>query len=261
MFASVLSEAIRNAAGRALEPHYPGLATALRHALYRVGADVTTSVARRPCLVVAPHPDDETLGAGVTIMRKVEAGTPVRVLIATDGSKSPPGDPERVAAMRTAELGAACKELGLPSDAVERLPFVDAELERAEEALVSAIADAVARFEPDEVLSTSETDPHEDHAALGRATRIAVSGRSTRLLAYPVWQFDRPPRLLRMLVRSGRPELVRTEGYLARKRRAIAAFDSQLAPVPNPDGLEPSFVAHFEGAYETFFPVPPLDRW
>ena len=38
-----------------------------------------------PVIVVAPHPDDETLGCGATIMQKLAAGTPVHVVIATDG--------------------------------------------------------------------------------------------------------------------------------------------------------------------------------
>lgn len=255
VFGPVLSEAVPGAAGRLLEPCYPALATCLRRAMYALGADITNSVARRSCLVVAPHPDDETLGAAVTIMRKLAAGTPVRVLIATDGSKSPPGDPAKIAALRREELRAACNELGVSEHAVEQLPFVDAELETAGETLVAAISDVVARFEPDEILVTSDTDPHEDHAALAAATRRAVSGKDLRVLAFPVWQFDRPPRLLRMAWRSGRPEIVSTDGYLGRKQRAIAAYDSQLAPLPNPDGLTPSFLQHFEGPFEIFFPV------
>jgi len=250
--------AAREAAGNVLGPTYPVLATTLRRLVYRVGADVTNSVARRPCLVVAPHPDDETLGAAATIMRKRDAGTPVRVLIATDGSKSPPGDPAAVAALRTVELRSACVLLGLSGADVIQLPFVDAELDGDEDALTDAIAECVAEFRPADVLTTSETDPHDDHAVVGVATRRAVSGTDVRLLAYPVWQWDRPPRLVRMMWRSGRPELVRSDGYLDRKREVIAAYHSQLAPIAGAagaEGLEQAFLRHFEGPFEIFFPV------
>ena len=257
MFATVRAEAARQAAGTVLEPLYPALATALRHALYRVGADVTTSVAERPCLVVAPHPDDETLGAAATIMRKLAAGTPVGVVIATDGSKWPPGDPASVARVRTEELRAACRVLGLSGEDVTQLPFVDAELDGRGDALVAALADVVARFRPREVLTTAETDPHDDHAKVGAAVRRALSGTGVRLLTYAVWQWDRPPRLVRTLWRSGRPELVRTDGYLDRKREAIAAYRSQLAANGGSEGLEPAFLRHFDGPFEIFFPVPP----
>ena len=56
-------------------------------------------------------------------MRKVDAGTPVHLVVATDGSKSPVGDPAAVTALRTSELRAACAVLGLPEADVTRLPL------------------------------------------------------------------------------------------------------------------------------------------
>jgi len=50
-----------------------------------VARDDTATSAARSALVLAPHPDDETLGCGATILRKRAAGTPVHVLIVTDG--------------------------------------------------------------------------------------------------------------------------------------------------------------------------------
>ena len=241
----------------ALTPLNPVLNLAVRSALVRTGADVTDVTGRRKCLVVAPHPDDETLGAGATIMRKVDAGTAVHLVVATDGSKSPPGDPGEVAALRSTELRAACSVLGLSESDVTRLPFVDAELAGTEEALAAAIAEAVAAWQPVEVLVTADNDPHEDHALVGAATRRALAGTGIRLLTYPIWQFDRPTRLLRQLRRGMRPELVRTDGYRERKRRAIGAYGSQMASRDDdPEGLRPSFLLHFDGPYELFFPVP-----
>ncbi|MGD0378729.1 MAG: PIG-L deacetylase family protein [Acidimicrobiales bacterium] len=242
----------------ALEPLNPALRTMVRGALFRTGSDVTEAAARRPCLVLAPHPDDETLGVGATIMRKVDAGTPVHLVVATDGSKSPVGDPVEVAALRTGELRAACGVLGLSDGDVTRLPFVDAELARSDGTLVAAIAEVVAAWRPAEVLVTGEDDPHEDHAVLGAATRRALAGTGVRMLTYPIWQFDRPVRLLRYLRRGGRPELVRTEGYRARKREAMLCYPSQMAARnDDPEGLRPNFLPNFEGPYEMFFPVDP----
>ncbi len=232
----------------------------MRRVLSRTGVDVTDASSRRACLVVAPHPDDETLGAGATIMRKIRAGTPVHLVVVTDGSKSPPGDPAEVTALRSAELDAACDILGLSERDVTRLPFVDAELSGQEEALTEAIAAVVAAVGPEEVLVTAENDPHEDHAVVGAATRRALAGTGIRLLTYPVWQFDRPVRLWHEW-RRGRPELVRTDGYRERKRRAVAAYPSQMAARnDDPEGLRPNFLPNFDGPYELFFPVlvPPV---
>jgi LmbE family N-acetylglucosaminyl deacetylase len=244
----------------ALVPINPALKAAVRRALYRTGTDVTDASSRNPCLVLAPHPDDETLGVGATIMRKVRAGTPVHLVVATDGSKSPPGDPGEVTALRSAELRAACAVLGLTEADVTRLGFVDAELVGNEEALAGAIAEVVTLRQPVEVLVTGEDDPHEDHAVLGAAARRALTGTGVRMLTYPIWQFDRPTRLVRHLRRGLRPELVRTDGYREAKRQAVAAYPSQMAADnDDPEGLKPSFLPNFDGPYEMFFPVP-LDR-
>src|SRR5271166_3569230 len=44
---------------------------------WRGAEDMTFQMATRSCLVLAPHPDNETLGCGATIMRKLAAGTRV----------------------------------------------------------------------------------------------------------------------------------------------------------------------------------------
>lgn len=251
----------RVALGNALEPFNPTLAVVMRAALACVGTDVTAATTARSCVVIAPHPDDETLGAGATIMRKVDAGTAVHLVVATDGSKSPTGDPAAVAATRAGELASACAVLGLSPGDVTRLPFVDAELDGGDDTLVQAIAEVVLAQRPDDVLVTAETDPHEDHAALGAATRRALAGTGIRLLAYPIWQFERPARLVRQWRRSGRPELVSTRGYRERKAQAVATYPSQVAAVDDAvEGIKPSYLRNFRGTYELFFPVAVDDR-
>jgi len=63
------------------------------------------------CLVLAPHPDDESLGCGGLIAACCAAGRPPVVAVLTDGSGSHPGSrafpPTRLAAIRKAEVTAA----------------------------------------------------------------------------------------------------------------------------------------------------------
>ena len=47
------------------------------------------SSAQDRLLVVAPHPDDETIAAGGLIQSALHAGAAVRVLFATDGDNNP----------------------------------------------------------------------------------------------------------------------------------------------------------------------------
>jgi LmbE family N-acetylglucosaminyl deacetylase len=253
----------RQSLDHAIEPAKAPLAKLMGRALRAMSNDVSASVGSESCLVLAPHPDDETLGCAVSIMRRLEAGSPVHVAVATDGGKWPPErDPAANAAIRRAELDEAADVLGLPPSAVIHLGFDDSGLALVEESLTEAISDLVRSFRPDQVLATDVHDPHGDHAALARASRRALSGSRTRLLAYPVHQWHRPGSLLRTARGSGRPETVRTNAFLDRKRRAIAAFRSQLAVLddhedsgPAADGLTPSFLANFTGAREIFFPI------
>ena len=76
-----------------------------RRELQRRAVDETLGAAGRSCLVLAPHPDDETLGVGALIARKRAAGTRVRVLVVTDGRGSHVSsvlDPDALAAVRRA---------------------------------------------------------------------------------------------------------------------------------------------------------------
>ncbi|HEY0069498.1 MAG TPA: PIG-L family deacetylase, partial [Chloroflexia bacterium] len=71
-------------------------------------------------LVVAPHPDDETLGCGGAIARHVEAQDRVCVLIVTDGASSRAGGRGRgeIRKLRESEATAAMRVLG-PLDLVQ----------------------------------------------------------------------------------------------------------------------------------------------
>lgn len=90
-------------------------------------------------LVLAPHPDDEVLGAAGVIQRCVELGLPVRVAFLTSGDfnewsftlhrRRPALSPEavrRTAAVRQREALAAAAELGLEEHQVVFLGYPDA---------------------------------------------------------------------------------------------------------------------------------------
>jgi LmbE family N-acetylglucosaminyl deacetylase len=48
--------------------------------------DFTSQTATRSCLVLAPHPEDETLDCGATVLRKLAAGATVHVVTAADAA-------------------------------------------------------------------------------------------------------------------------------------------------------------------------------
>ncbi|GAB4047221.1 PIG-L deacetylase family protein [Catellatospora paridis] len=237
--------------------------------------DVTETVAARDALVIAPHPDDETLGCGATIMRKLAAGAAVTVLVVTDGSRSHTSaylSPAALAALRAEEMAEAARRLGLRADALRWAGFVDGTLAAAEDRLVDVIAEVIKDVRPQEVYATCSDEPHPDHAALGRAARRACAAVGTvQLLEYPVWLWHAWPMTPGHRLRSTaaaiatvvrrRAVVVRTEHLRHAKMHALAAHGTQLGRPPQVppaepwDGLPPAVLRAAGGTTELFFPI------
>ncbi len=98
---------------------------------------------RRP-LILAPHPDDESLGCGGLIAAACAAGLAPEVVILTDGGASHPGStshpPARLRALRAEEARQATAALGLPPDRLTFLPYEDCQLPAAGDAAHAAAA-------------------------------------------------------------------------------------------------------------------------
>ncbi|MFI5896556.1 PIG-L deacetylase family protein [Actinoplanes sp. NPDC051513] len=230
-----------------LLPRLRGIA---RAGLLSSARDETDTVGGRSALVLAPHPDDETLGCGATILRKVAAGTPVTVAVVTDGRHSHRSEhlsPDSLAALRRAEMSSAAGRLGLDPDAVRWGGFEDGTLSSQEKDLFAYVAELLAEVRPDDVYTTSADEPHPDHAALGRAVRAAAASSGSRVLEYPVWLWGSWPlrrgdRLGSTLNAAGsiarrRAVKVRAGDHLKSKLHALDAHESQLRrPAGVPDG-------------------------
>lgn len=123
-------------------------------------------------LVIAPHPDDETLGCGGTLLRAQSEGELIYWLIVTGISEELGFTPERVKA-RDAEIDAVSKaygfaetiKLNLPVTRLDALPLAD---------IVSLIGSAVAKIEPTDIYLPHRRDAHSDHAVVFDAA-ISVS--------------------------------------------------------------------------------------
>ncbi|WP_170841918.1 PIG-L deacetylase family protein [Sphingomonas gellani] len=145
-------------------------------------------------LVLAPHPDDETLGAGGLIAGLCAARADVTVAFLTDGSGShvgaPNWSPARIARVRAAEAGAALRTLGLDRPAVE-LGWSDAspftpdspEFERTVRRLVALCRRRRIR----QVVASWQGDPHCDHEAAAWLAEVVARRLRTRPLFYAVW--------------------------------------------------------------------------
>lgn len=236
-------------------------------AVRAVAVDSTQHIAARSCLVIAPHPDDETLGCGSTIARLRSRGTDVRVVFVTGGGESPRPDGMSVAeliTLRRAEAARALDILGVPETCIVNWDFEDGELSSHADDITFELTDLVRTTTPDQVLVTSVRDRHPDHVAVARSTRAALSplARPPVLYEYPIWQ--RVPALMVALeaARAGRgrrregapravarPRLVQAGEFLAKKSRAISAYESQLPHFPV------GFVDDFLLAHESYWEI------
>ena len=146
-----------------------------------------------PCLVVvAPHPDDETLGLGATTAQLVAAGVDVRVVSVSDGGAAHPGatlpDRRRLEAIRRHELRRATNILGVDPPVSLGLP--DGELAAHEDRLTQLLAEILDAAGPGTwCAATWRGDGHPDHEAAGRAAATSCARTGAVLLEYPVWMW------------------------------------------------------------------------
>src|SRR5215813_13607214 len=101
-------------------------------------------------IVIAPHPDDEVLGAGGTLLRRKAEGAKIAWVIVTSISTQA-GWPAEKVKQRADEVKQIAKFFDF--DAVFELNFPAAQLDRvAMSDLVAGISAAFKSFEPNEVL-------------------------------------------------------------------------------------------------------------
>jgi LmbE family N-acetylglucosaminyl deacetylase len=123
-----------------------------------------------PILHVAPHPDDELIGAPATLLALRDAGHPIINLACSLGR---PADQQR----RRAELNEACRRARFELLIPDRL-FPDSgsgsELQRAEHELAALITSLLQSRACAYVVGPSPHDAHPAHEAVGRAIRDAL---------------------------------------------------------------------------------------
>lgn len=244
----------------------------------RAARTATVLLARRyadvdgPCLVLAPHADDESIGCGGTIATKRAAGVRVVIAVATDGTRSDSQgrDPAEVLEVREREALEACSELGVPEDDVLFLRFPDGALAAHEDALVERIQVLVDEVQPRELLVSSGLDPHPDHRALRRAVdSMALPGvvvREYLVWAWPGWPLSARGALggrggtwsslreVLTLVRRGRRSDIAS--VRDRKAAAIARYESQQGDGRAGRGVPARMLGEFTDDVELLLVAP-----
>jgi LmbE family N-acetylglucosaminyl deacetylase len=223
-------------------------------------------------MLVAAHPDDETLGFGGVLARYASEGVQTTLVTATRGERGRFqahrfGDPAHpgaaaLARIREAELGAAAAELGIGR--VRLLDYGDQHLDQADVREAVALIAAEIRAARPHVVMTFPPDGaygHPDHIAVSQLTAAAIVeaaagdvGHRVSKFYYLAWgerQWGLYQRAFKKLVSvvdgverqaTAWPDwaittVVDTRAWAAQVSRAVASHASQVAAASALDSL------------------------
>lgn len=193
-----------------------------------------------PTLVLAPHPDDETLGAGGLIARLRRAGVPVTIVAITDGEHAY-ADTPNLADIRIPEQIEALHRLGVPERMIHRLHLPDRDVSDYEGQLVKLLLPLVTADM--HLVAPWQHDFHPDHEAAGRAAATVAQSKNVPLTSYVFWTWHRGnPAMLHGLPVA---KLPLSEAELKSKLHALQAHVSQFEhgdgqPILSPELLVPA---------------------
>ncbi len=218
-------------------------------------------------LIVAPHPDDETLGCGGTVALLLREHCEVNFIFVSDGAMSHPNSKKYPAAklrdLREKEAIKAVRILGGCKENIEFLALPDRNVPSCGrpyfESLVRFMIRHIERLAPQTVFVPWQNDPHPDHQASWQILSEAISRLSVkpRLLQYPIWLWEMGSDQDILLIQNMHLISVNIETVLEIKQRALAAHESQVSGLidDDPEGFQLSeqVIAHFNNPREIFF--------
>ena len=148
-------------------------------------------------LLICPHPDDETLGAGILLQEAVFRGAEIKVIYLTYGDRNPiaqflnerqwpltRSDRTRFGACRGEEAIRALRTLGVPGSSAEFWNLPDQGLRdscRTGSAVDLRMLELVRTFQPTIVVAPTARDLHVDHVAAAHLTRRAIEACGLRI--------------------------------------------------------------------------------
>jgi N-acetylglucosamine malate deacetylase 1 len=189
-------------------------------------------------LVVAPHPDDETLGCGGTLLRMAESGAQLAWLIVTSMSEQGGFTPDCVK-VRDAEIAKVTSlfgfsevfRLSLPTRQLDMVPMAE---------LVLQFSDVFKAFEPEIVFLPNRSDVHTDHRAVSDAGAACAKWfrypSVRRVLAYETLSETEFCLDTRSTFQPN--YYVDITKHLEQKLAIMAVYESEIAAFPFPRSAE-----------------------
>jgi LmbE family N-acetylglucosaminyl deacetylase len=176
-----------------------------------------------PVVVVSPHPDDETLGAGGLIAFQRSRGIDVTVIAVTDGENAYSNSPD-LGNLRKIEQEDALACLDVPKRKILRFRLPDSSVECHESDLTQRLSSLVTANTY--LIAPWKGDFHPDHQTCGRAAEVVARQNGAILVSYFfwTWHFGEPSLLAGMNI----CRFPLDEERLRTKGRALSLHRSQL---------------------------------
>ena len=187
-----------------------------------------------PAMVLAPHPDDETLGAGGLIASLRERQVDVVVIAVTNGENAYE-ESRDLGETRKVEQANALQRLGVSRDKIIRLDIPDSDVTAYERELVALVLPLVS--EGTHLIAPWRGDYHPDHEACGRAAEEVSRETGAVLTSYLFWTWHRgTPKLmdranLRMFGLSGSAFLARAEALKCHRSQLSRPSGDPILPM------------------------------
>jgi LmbE family N-acetylglucosaminyl deacetylase len=185
-------------------------------------------------IVVAPHPDDEVLGAGGTLLRRKSEGAKIAWLIMTEISIESGWSAEKVAQRKHEQEKISdvfgfesVFELRFPTTRLDQIPRSD---------LVKAVSGVFDSFLPSEVFIPHPSDIHSDHRVtfetVSSCTKWFRAPSVKRVLAYET--LSETEFGLERSKKFNPNVFINIEEFLDEKLRAMNIYASEIRNFPFP---------------------------
>jgi LmbE family N-acetylglucosaminyl deacetylase len=200
-----------------------------------------------PTLIIAPHPDDETLAAGGLIATLRHAGVEVLVVAVTDGENAYHDTPG-LGPLRAREQQRALERLGVPLHRIVRFQLPDSAVNAHEHALLERLIPLVSQGT--HVVAPWSRDFHPDHEACGRAAEALALKTGALLTSWLFWTWHRGTP--RMLARERLRSFPLSDAAMSAKADALDCHQSQLTHDSGQPILPENLLAPARRNFETF---------
>jgi LmbE family N-acetylglucosaminyl deacetylase len=244
-----------------------GITKTTRRLLIRTilkGISSAISIPKKRTVVIAPHPDDETLGCGGTIALMRAAGVPVSVVFFSRGEASHADccktPMEQVGQARERSAVHALSLLGIEEKDIHWLGIADRGFVRKGQdgfiETVKRLRELIFRLSPDVVISPYYLDVLPDHEACAEMVYEAMDDlKSCEQMFYPVWMWHRLRMKKLPVVLRDKVLRMDISGVLDKKIAAMEVYFKDANPEcghPWCGRLPEEFHRYFAYPYEIF---------